>query len=105
MKQIVTGLDQSLMEVAASVCAKEHIDLSSLDARSIRGLVFYWCSSCSRIYPLTELCILPRRVKCGHCNEKVKLYTNSNKFGKLRRSILYKLLDMGLLDAGKKKRM
>ena len=95
MKQILTGLNQALTEVAATVCSKEQIDFDSLDARAQRGLMYYWCSTCSKIYPLTELTIKPRRIKCGHCDEPVRLYSNSNKFGKLRRIVLNKLIDRG----------
>lgn len=84
-----------MVDIAANTCAKEDIDFESLDVRAQRGLVYYWCSMCSKIYPLTELSVMPRRIKCGHCDEQVRLYSNSNKFGKLRRIILYKLVDMG----------
>ncbi|HVX02979.1 MAG TPA: hypothetical protein VHA09_07465 [Nitrososphaera sp.] len=84
-----------MIDVATDACAREDIDFGSLDVRAQRGLVYYWCSMCSKIYPLTELSIMPRRIKCGHCDEQVRLYSNSNKFGKLRRTILYKLVDMG----------
>jgi hypothetical protein len=34
-----------------------------------------------------------RRNRCGHCNDKVKIYSNSNKYGKLRRKIFNRILD------------
>jgi hypothetical protein len=89
--------DRLLVEIAANVCARENIDLATLDARSQRGLVFYWCSTYGKVYLWTDLLIMPRRSRCGHCKENVKLYTNSNKFGKLHCNILYRLLDMGVL--------
>jgi DNA-directed RNA polymerase subunit RPC12/RpoP len=95
MKQILSELDRVLTDAAADACAKEQIDFFSLDARAQRGLMYYWCSTCNRIHPLTDLFILPRRIKCRHCDEPVRLYSNSNKFGKLRRVVLYKLIDMG----------
>lgn len=84
------------MDAAAAVCAKENVEFSSLDASSMRGIMFYWCSTCSKIYPLTELLISTRSIKCGYCKERVRLYTNSNKFGKLRKSVLYRLIELGI---------
>jgi DNA-directed RNA polymerase subunit RPC12/RpoP len=94
MKPILKGLDQLLMDTAASICAKEDIDFNSLDARAQRGLLYYWCSNCSKIYPLSELLVARRKNICSHCMERVKLYSNSNKYGKIRRNILYKLWDL-----------
>jgi DNA-directed RNA polymerase subunit RPC12/RpoP len=94
MKQVLKRLDQSLINAAASICAKEDIDFESLDARAQRGLIYYWCSHCSKIYPLNDLLVTRRKNICSHCKERVRIYSNSNKYGKLRRSILYKLLDL-----------
>jgi DNA-directed RNA polymerase subunit RPC12/RpoP len=97
MRRNLTGLDSGLIKVAASACAKQDIDFDSLDRRAQRGLICYWCSTCRKVYPLTELSVGPRRIKCGHCHVPVKLYSNSNRFGKLRKIIFYKLVDMGRL--------
>jgi DNA-directed RNA polymerase subunit RPC12/RpoP len=98
MKQVLRDLDPSLMEVAANICAKEDIDFYSLDARAQRGLVNYWCSTCSKIYPLHDLILATRKNICSHCEGRVRIYSNSNKYGKLRRNILYALLDAGILN-------
>ncbi len=94
MSQILSEPDQPLIEIAKSVCMKEEIDFNSLDSRQVRGLIYYWCSSCSKTYPLTHLVVSKRRNRCGHCNDKVKIYSNSNKYGKLRRRIFNRILDM-----------
>ncbi len=94
MSQIFLEPDRPLLEIARSVCQKEEIDFNSLDSRQIRGLIYYWCSSCSKTYPLTHLVVSKRRNRCGHCSDKVKIYSNSNKYGKLRRRIFNRILDM-----------
>lgn len=94
MDQILTKSDQELIEAATNVCAEEEIDFNSLDARQTRGLIYYWCSSCNRIYPLTHLVVARRKNICVHCKEKVKMYSNSNKYGKLRRKIFNRMMDM-----------
>ncbi|AIF83192.1 hypothetical protein NTE_01119 [Candidatus Nitrososphaera evergladensis SR1] len=94
MDQIFIEPNQELIEIAKDVCAEEAIDFDSLDARQVRGLIYYWCSSCNRIYPLTNLVVSKRKNICEHCKEKVKIYSNSNKYGKLRRRIFNKILDM-----------
>jgi DNA-directed RNA polymerase subunit RPC12/RpoP len=101
MKQIIQSLDTPVATIAADVCAQDGLDFYSLDARAVRGLISYWCSTCSRIYPLSDLSVSPRRTKCGHCLEPVRLYSNSNKFGKLRRSVFYKLIDVGMIKLEK----
>lgn len=103
MQQLLTMTDRLLMEVAASVYAKENIDLAFLDARSQRSdllLVLNLWQGLSFDRAFNHA----RRSRCGHCKDKFKLYTNSNKFGKLRRSILYQLLDMGILGPEAEKR-
>jgi DNA-directed RNA polymerase subunit RPC12/RpoP len=85
------------MDTAASICAKENIDFNSLDARAQRGLVYYWCSKCGKIYPLNDLLVTTRKNLCGHCEERVRIYSNSNKYGKLRRNIFNKLLELGAM--------
>jgi hypothetical protein len=94
MSQILSEPDRPLIEIAKSVCSKEEIDFNSLDSRQVRGLIYYWCSSCSKTYPLTHLVVSKRRNRCSHCNDKVKIYSNSNKYGKLRRRIFNRILDM-----------
>lgn len=93
MGEIFTEPDQFLIEIARDVCAKEEIDFNSLDVRQARGLIYYWCSSCNRIYPLTHLVVSKRKNICVHCKDKVKMYSNSNKYGKLRRRIFNRILD------------
>jgi hypothetical protein len=93
MDQISTELDQFLIEVARNVCAEEEIDFNSLDVRQARGLIYYWCSSCCKIHPLTHLVVSKRKNICVHCKDKVKMYSNSNKYGKLRRRIFNRILD------------
>lgn len=94
MSQIMSEPDQLLIEIARGVCRQEEIDFNTLDSRQVRGLIYYWCSSCSKTYPLTHLVVSKRRNRCGHCNDKVKIYSNSNKYGKLRRRIFNRILDM-----------
>ncbi|AIC17146.1 hypothetical protein [Nitrososphaera viennensis] len=94
MHQTLSEPDQLLIEIARSVCSEEGMDFNSLDARQVRGLIYYWCSSCNRIYPLTHLVVSKRKNICEHCKDKVKMYSNSNKYGKLRRRIFNRILDM-----------
>ncbi len=99
MSQIFSKPDQPLLEIARSVCMKEEIDFNSLDSRQVRGLIYYWCSTCSKTYPLTNLVVSKRRNRCGQCKDKVKIYSNSNKYGKLRRKIFNQILDMRARNA------
>jgi DNA-directed RNA polymerase subunit RPC12/RpoP len=77
----------SLTEIAREICLREGIKFHSLGANQIRGLTYYWCSDCSRTYPLSYLTIARRKKVCTQCNGSVKLYATSNKFGKIRRMI------------------
>ncbi len=88
--QIPNDCDPSLIEIAKEVCVKEGIDFDSLSINQTRGLMYYWCSDCSRTYPLSHLIISRRKKVCTQCNNAVKLYATSNKFGKLRRIIFFK---------------
>jgi len=101
MKQIqqLTAKAVTVESIATEVCAREGLDFESLDTRSIRGLVYYWCSECHKIHPLTDLSVARKRIKCSHCEESVKLYSNSNKYGKLRKSIFHRLLEMGMFKS------
>ncbi len=90
--QIAGNCDPNLVEIAREVCSKEGIDFDSLSVHQTRGLMCYWCSYCSRIYPLNHLTISRRKKVCTQCNNAVKLYATSNKFGKLRRTIFFKQL-------------
>jgi hypothetical protein len=102
MKGVCTRLNASLVDAAKSVCAKEDIDFGTLTETQLRGLVCYHCTSCRQFRQLTELCVSKKKTLCGHCKEKVRLYTCSNKYGKMRRSIFNRLLKMGVILSARK---
>ncbi len=85
------------MEVAAGVCALEHLDFNSLDKQQAKALLSFRCTTCHTFYPLTDLVIVKRKHVCKHCRESVRLYSSSSKFGKIRRNIFYRLLDLGIV--------
>ncbi|WP_148701086.1 hypothetical protein [Candidatus Nitrososphaera evergladensis] len=91
-QQIPSNCDPALVEIAREVCSKEGLDFESLTLHQTRGLMYYWCSTCSGTHPLTDLVILKKKKVCTHCDTPVKLYATSNKFGKLRRAIFFQHL-------------
>lgn len=98
MKFVTTNRSKDvLMEVAAGVCAMQQIDFESLDKQQTKGLLSFWCSTCGTVYPLTDLFLMKKKTMCNHCNNSVKLRASSNKFGKLRRNIFYRLLELGIV--------
>lgn len=95
-EQIRESCDPVLVEIAREVCSKEGLDFESLTLHQTRGLLYYWCSTCSCTYPLTDLVIARKKKVCTHCNASIKLYATSNKFGKLRRAIFFEHLSRAL---------
>lgn len=91
----------SLLRIAADVCYMSHIDFDSLQRQQAKGIVSFWCSTCRTIHPLTDLALQKRKKICSHCGSTIRLYASSNKFGKVRRIIFYRLLDLGLVKVVK----
>jgi hypothetical protein len=87
--QIPSDCDPLLVGIAKEVCSKEGIDFDSLSVHQTRGLMYFWCSTCAKTHPLTDLTISKKKKVCTHCNDSIRLYTTSNKFGKIRRSIFF----------------
>lgn len=87
----------SLQRIAAHVCNISQIDFGSLQRQQAKGIVSFWCGTCRTIHPLTDLALYKRKKICAHCGSPIRLYASSNKFGKVRRIIFYRLLDLGLV--------
>lgn len=84
---------EQLMDIAKRTCADEGIVLESAAAQQVRALICYWCSTCKKTHPLTDLDLKKRRKICRACNTNVKLYSSSNKFGKIRRRIFHRYVE------------
>jgi hypothetical protein len=82
-----------LVDTARQVCMGEDIDFDNCLSSVQRAMVCYWCSICRSTHPLTHIALKRRKNICGFCNNNVKLYANSNKYGKIRRKIFYKFLE------------
>jgi hypothetical protein len=82
-----------LVDTARQVCMEEDIDFDNCLSSVQRAMVCYWCSTCRSTHPLTHIALKRRKKICGVCNNNVKLYANSNKYGKIRRKIFYKFLE------------
>jgi len=95
----LTDCNPNLIAIARDVCLKEGLDFDALDIHQARGLLYFWCLTCRRTYPLTDLVISKKRKVCTHCGFSIKMHGASNKFGKLRRAILFKRLGSGLSNA------
>jgi DNA-directed RNA polymerase subunit RPC12/RpoP len=92
-KQLPFEKEESLLKISKEICLKEGIDFHTLDSNQIRGLTHYWCSNCSKTFPLWRIRIEKRKKICGRCNNGVKLHANSNKFGKIRRMIFFRHIE------------
>jgi hypothetical protein len=90
---VLAGPYDQLMSIAKRTCADEGIVLESAAAQQVRALICYWCSTCKRTHPLTDLNLKKRRKVCRVCNTNVKLYSSSNKFGKIRRRIFHRYVE------------
>jgi rRNA maturation endonuclease Nob1 len=90
--QIPEDCNPALVTIAREVCSSEGINFDSLNLHQTRGLMYFWCSSCSGTHPLTDLVISRKKKICTHCGNSVKLHATSNKFGKVRRMIFFKHL-------------
>ena len=97
----VASRADTLEEIAAAVCSLAHLDLDSLGIQEKMGILSFRCTTCHTTYPLIDLVILKRLKTCSHCESPVKLYGSSNKYGKLRRQIFYRLLDLGIIKVAK----
>jgi hypothetical protein len=97
IKGVCTNLDAALLEAAVTIWIKEDISIGTLTGCQLRGLVCYYCITCNRFRLLTELFISKKKTLCSHCQEKIRLYTTSNKYGKIRRSIFDILLKIGVI--------
>lgn len=82
-----------LIRIAEMTCADEGIVLESLASQKKRALICFWCSTCKKTHPLTDIALKRRRKLCRRCNNSVKLYSSSNKFGKIRRRIFNRYLE------------
>lgn len=87
-----------LIQIAEKTCADEGIALDSLISQKKRALTCYWCSTCKKTHPLTDISLKRRRKVCRMCDSSVKLYSSSNKFGKIRRRIFNRYLDFQSSD-------
>jgi len=92
----LTDCNPNLIAIAREVCSKEGLDFDTLEIHQARGLLYFWCLTCRRTYPLTDLVISKKRKVCTHCGLSIKMHGASNKFGKLRRAILFRRLGSGL---------
>ena len=96
-----TGLGRPynvLVDTARQVCMEEDIDFDNCLSSVQRAMVCYWCSICRSTHPLTHIALKRRKKICGVSNNNVKLYANSNKYGKIRRKIVYKFLEQKIDD-------
>lgn len=94
MRSKTLSVDESLLEIARKFCQQEGINFDSLGPQRQRGLVRFWCPGCKQTLPLTELTIARKKKMCTRCNSGLKLYSTSNKFGEVRRSIFFAYLSM-----------
>lgn len=84
-----------LVDAARQVCVEEHIDFDKCLSSVQRAMLCYWCSICRGTRPLTHIMLRRRKKICRVCNNNVKLYANSNKYGKIRRKIFYRYIEQG----------
>lgn len=84
-----------LIHTARQVCTEEEIDFDNCLSSVKRAMLCYWCSICRSTYPLTDIVLSKRKKICCVCNNNIKLYANSNKYGKIRRKIFYRYLEQG----------
>lgn len=84
---------EMLMDAARQVCVEENIDFDSCLSNVQRAMLCYWCSICKSTHPLTHIVLKRRKKICRVCNNNVKLYANSNKYGKIRRKIFYRYIE------------
>jgi hypothetical protein len=92
VSKVLAECDPLLTQVAMEVCDQVGLNIADLSSYQVRGLINYWCLTCNKVYPLTDLRANNRRKECCHCLEAVKLRGASNKFGKIRRTIFFRLL-------------
>ncbi len=83
----------TLVYTARQVCTEEDIDFDNCLSSVKRAMLCYWCSICRSTYPLTDIVLRKRKKICCFCNNNIKLYANSNKYGKIRRKIFYRYLE------------
>jgi hypothetical protein len=102
MKGVCTKLDAALLEATVTICMREDVSFGALKGCQLRGLLCYYCITCNRFRLLTELFISKKKTLCSHCQEKIRLYTTSNKYGKMRRSIFNQLWKMGVIISTRK---
>ena len=83
-----------LVNTARQVCAEEAIDFDNSVSSVRRAMLCYWCSICRRTHPLNNIVLMRRKKICCVCNNNVKLYSNSNKYGKIRKKIFYRYIQV-----------
>lgn len=90
--KVLTDCNPLLIDIAREVCIREGVDFDKLSGHQARGLLYFWCLTCHRSYPLTDLTISKKKKICVNCGHSVKVRGSSNRFGKLRRAIFFRRL-------------
>jgi hypothetical protein len=83
--------DLLLSQKAEQLCKIEGINYKSLEPIQRLFLTHYRCPMC-KLLPLYYLNLAhPKRVRCGKCGNLIS-FTNSGKYGRLRKKIAFTLL-------------